>query len=43
MIIRIDAQYASAAAFTLLSRSFGFPESYGKNLDALVDCLRHPG
>ena len=41
MIIRIDARRltSSAALHTVLSEAFGFPATYGKNLDALVDCL----
>ena len=41
MIIRIDARRLtdSAALHKVLAETFGFPASYGKNLDALVDCL----
>lgn len=41
MIIRIDARRLknSAALHTTLSETFGFTAEYGKNLDALVDCL----
>ncbi len=41
MIIRIDARRLTdaAALHKVLSETFGFPKSYGKNLDALVDCL----
>ena len=43
MMIRIDARQLtdSAALHATLSEAFGFPASYGKNLDALVDCLTH--
>lgn len=41
MIIRIDARRLtdSAALHAVLAETFGFPKKYGKNLDALVDCL----
>jgi hypothetical protein len=41
MLIRVDAfQFTDRAAFHAhLADAFGFPPSYGKNLDALVDCL----
>ena len=41
MIIRIDARRLTDAAglHAAMSEAFGFPASYGKNLDALVDCL----
>jgi RNAse (barnase) inhibitor barstar len=41
MIVRIDAKRFSDAAGLLaaISEAFGFPANYGKNLDALVDCL----
>lgn len=41
MIVRIDARRLtdSAALHATLCDAFGFPASYGKNLDALVDCL----
>lgn len=43
MIIRIDARQISDSArlHAVLSEAFGFPTDYGKNLDALVDCLTH--
>src|SRR5579859_5141157 len=43
MIIRIDARRLTDAAslHEVLSEAFGFPLSYGKNLDALVDCLSY--
>jgi hypothetical protein len=43
MLIRIDARRLSDAAglHAALSEAFGFAPSYGKNLDALVDCLTH--
>ena len=43
MIIRVDARRLtdSAGLHAALSEAFGFPDSYGKNLDALVDCLTH--
>jgi RNAse (barnase) inhibitor barstar len=42
-IIRIDARRLTdaAALHAVLSETFGFPATYGKNLDALVDCLTH--
>jgi len=42
-IIRIDARRLTDAAglHATMSEAFGFPDSYGKNLDALVDCLTH--
>jgi RNAse (barnase) inhibitor barstar len=42
-IIRIDARRLTDAAglHAVMSEVFGFPASYGKNLDALVDCLTH--
>jgi len=41
MLIRIDARKLTDAAglHAALAEAFGFPDSYGKNLDALVDCL----
>ena len=41
MIIHIDARKLVDAAgmHATLAEAFGFPASYGKNLDALVDCL----
>jgi len=41
MLIRIDARGLRDAASLhgALGEAFGFAESYGKNLDALVDCL----
>jgi Barstar (barnase inhibitor) len=41
MLIRIDARRLkdAAALHTTLGDAFGFFEGYGKNLDALVDCL----
>ena len=41
MLIRIDARRLKdpAALHATLSDAFGFFEGYGKNLDALVDCL----
>jgi hypothetical protein len=43
MILRIDARRLTDAAglHETLSAAFGFPPSYGKNLDALVDCLTY--
>jgi RNAse (barnase) inhibitor barstar len=43
MLIRIDAHRLSDAAnmHAALSEAFGFGSGYGKNLDALVDCLTH--
>jgi Barstar (barnase inhibitor) len=43
MLIRVDARRLtdSAGLHAALSEAFGFPDSYGKNLDALVDCLTH--
>jgi hypothetical protein len=41
MIVRIDARRLTdaAALHAVMSETFGFPATYGKNLDALVDCL----
>lgn len=41
MIIHIDARKLTDAAglHATLSEAFGFPATYGKNLDSLVDCL----
>jgi hypothetical protein len=41
MIIRIDARKMADAAnmHAALSDAFGFFSGYGKNLDALIDCL----
>jgi hypothetical protein len=43
MLIRIDARRLkdSAGLHTALDEAFGFAPGYGKNLDALVDCLTH--
>ncbi|OWK46505.1 barstar family protein [Fimbriiglobus ruber] len=43
MLIRIDARRLTDAAglHATLSEVLGFPAGYGKNLDALVDCLTH--
>lgn len=43
MIIHIDARRLTDAAglHAVVSEAFGFPASYGKNLDALVDSLTH--
>ena len=43
MLIRIDARRLPGAAglHAALDEAFGFGPSYGKNLDALVDCLTH--
>ena len=43
MIVRIDARRLTDAPglHAAVSEAFGFPASYGKNLDALVDCLTH--
>jgi hypothetical protein len=43
MIVRIDARRLTDAAglHAAMNEAFGFPASYGKNLDALVDCLTH--
>jgi RNAse (barnase) inhibitor barstar len=40
-IIRIDARRLTDAAglHATMSETFGFPEFYGKNLNALIDCL----
>jgi len=42
-IMRIDARRLTdaAALHVVMSETFGFPATYGKNLDALVDCLTH--
>lgn len=41
MIVHIDARKLtdSAGLHAALSEAFGLPASYGKNLDALIDCL----
>lgn len=41
MIVRIDARRLTDAAglHAAMSEAFGFPEFYGKNLNALIDCL----
>ena len=41
MIIHIDARKLTDAAglHASLSEALGFPATYGKNLDALIDCL----
>lgn len=41
MIVRIDARRLTDAAglHAAMSEAFGFPATYGKNLDALIDCL----
>ncbi len=41
MIIQVDAHRLTDAAglHTVMAEAFGFPATYGKNLDALVDCL----
>src|SRR5262245_3689287 len=43
MLIRIDAARLTDAAglHAALGEAFGFGPDYGKNLDALVDCLTH--
>jgi hypothetical protein len=43
MVIRIDARQLSDSAglHAALGAAFGFAPGYGKNLDALVDCLTH--
>ena len=43
MLIRIDARRLtdSAGLHEAVAEAFGFPATYGKNLDALVDCLTH--
>ena len=43
MLVRIDARRltATAALHAVLDEAFGFAPGYGKNLDALVDCLTH--
>src|SRR5262245_5508159 len=42
-IIRIDARRLTdaAALHSVLNEIFGFPATYGKNMDALIDCLTH--
>ena len=42
-IIRIDARRLTDAAglHAAMAEAFGFPATYGKNLDALVDCLTY--
>jgi hypothetical protein len=43
MLIRIDAGRLTTATglHAALDEAFGFAPGYGKNLDALVDCLTH--
>ena len=43
MIVRVDARRLTdkAGLHAAVAEAFGFPASYGKNLDALVDCLTH--
>jgi RNAse (barnase) inhibitor barstar len=43
MLIRIDARRLTDAAtlHDVLNEAFGFTAGYGKNFDALVDCLTH--
>jgi hypothetical protein len=43
MLIRIDSRRLTDAAglHAALDEAFGFAPGYGKNLDALVDCLTH--
>jgi hypothetical protein len=43
MIIRIDARRLKdlAGLHAAMNEAFGFSPDYGKNLDALVDCLTH--
>ena len=43
MMVRIDARRLTDAAglHAALAEAFGFPPGYGKNLDALIDCLTH--
>jgi hypothetical protein len=42
-VVRIDARRLTDAAglHAALAEAFGFPATYGRNLDALVDCLTH--
>ena len=42
-LIRIDGRRVvdSKSFHEVLSEAFGFLKSYGKNLDALIDCLTH--
>jgi hypothetical protein len=41
MIIRIDSRAIidGIALHRILAEAFGFPTNYGRNLDALIDCL----
>lgn len=43
MIVRIDARRLTdpAGLHAALAEAFGFPPSYGNNLDALIDCLTY--
>jgi hypothetical protein len=43
MIVRIDARRLTDAAglHAAVAEAFGFFAGYGKNLDALIDCLTH--
>jgi len=40
-VVRLDGRTLTDAPtfHAVLAKAFGFPKSYGKNLDALVDCL----
>ena len=44
-VVRIDARRLTdeAGLHAALAEAFGFPPTYGRNLDALVDCLTHLG
>lgn len=43
MIVRIDTRRLvdEAHLHHVLNEAFGFPESYGANMDALIDCLTY--
>ncbi len=43
LIVRIDARRLTdvAGLHAELSQAFGFPDGYGNNLDALIDCLTY--
>jgi hypothetical protein len=40
-VIKIDGQriHDATSLHTVLAEAFGFPTTYGRNIDALVDCL----
>lgn len=42
-IIEIDAQLINKEGHDYIKKVFNFPDYYGKNLDALYDCLTEIG